>query len=169
MKDIAPLNLISALSLADGTLIDLLSALRKEAPKAVDLAMLDKDVSEARGVLGELLDRITAESHAVVAWTNTDRTEGRGSEVPLAVCEIESTAIRCGKGKHVQGANCPVTKAPALKIDGQMFSLTRIFPPTTEDLAQQERSEKREAALERARKAGLSEDDIQAIVDAFAS
>ena len=29
-----------------------------------------------------------------IAWTNTDLTEGRGVQIPLAVCESQTTAKR---------------------------------------------------------------------------
>lgn len=100
-----------------------------------------------------------------VAWTNTDRIEGRGRDVPLAVCETEATAIRLGRGQYVQGSNCPVTKEEAVSPIG----ITRhywlvpgtIEPPSTKDVKQQRAIDEREAAKQRALDAGLSEEDIK--------
>jgi len=39
-------------------------------------------------------DAPSSERIVYVAMTNTDLTEGRGWQIPLAVCEAESTAIR---------------------------------------------------------------------------
>lgn len=96
-----------------------------------------------------------------VAWTNTDRTEGRGKRVPHAVAEIRETAERLGEGAHVQGTDCPVTKETAYKVEDGVMSYWlvpgKIMQPTEED---KERAEAR-AAEEKARELGMSEEDIQ--------
>lgn len=46
-------------------------------------------------------------------YTNSDLTEGRGYHIPLALCESESTAVRLGKKKYVQGSDCPVNELTA--------------------------------------------------------
>lgn len=69
-----------------------------------------------------------------VAYTNTDCTEGRGYDIPIAVCELEVTARRLARGRHVQGSDGPVRPVDA----------------------------KREA-LEKARAAGLTEGDLSAL------
>jgi hypothetical protein len=43
-----------------------------------------------------------------VAYTNTDCTEGRGRDVPIAFCAAEATAIRLARKKYVQGSDGPV-------------------------------------------------------------
>lgn len=107
-----------------------------------------------------------------VAWTNTDCTEGRGYEVPLAVCAAESTARRMGERGGVQGTACRVSQRVAIRLDGRGGWLVpgRIHPPNREDEKEESRLEaEREAArrkreaLERAKAAGLSAEDIEAL------
>jgi hypothetical protein len=40
-----------------------------------------------------------------VAYTNTDCTEGRGYDVPIAVCAAEATAVRLARKQYVQGSD----------------------------------------------------------------
>lgn len=98
-----------------------------------------------------------------VAWTNTDLTEGRGRQVPLAVAELESTAIRLGHAGSVQGSNCGVTSVTAVKVGGHWLAPSIIHAPTPADERAQERTRQRRAAVDRAREAGLSEEEIKAI------
>ena len=98
-----------------------------------------------------------------VAYTNTDCTEGRGYDIPIAVCESETTAIRLAKGRYVQGSNGPVRKVEVIEVDGEFFyptSAVKLVPPTKEDLAQDALLEAKRVAIEKARSAGLTEEDI---------
>ena len=98
-----------------------------------------------------------------VAYTNTDCTEGRGNDIPIAVCESETTAIRLAKGRYVQGSDGPVRKVEVIEVDGKFFyptSVVKLTPPTKEDLAQDALLEAKRVALEKALSAGLTEEDI---------
>lgn len=104
-----------------------------------------------------------------VAWTNTDCTEGRGKSVPYAVCTAESTARRLGKERGIQGSDCPVTQEIAVRVKGSLWlAPCEIHYPNDADAREEKRLEaKRQAeqrkheALERAREAGLSDEDIE--------
>jgi hypothetical protein len=105
-----------------------------------------------------------------VAWTNTDCTEGRGQQVPLAVCEAEATALRKGHRGSVQGSDCSITKSIAVRVEGQTgwFAPARIHAPTREDEGVERSLEAKRAAaqakreaIERARAAGMSDADIK--------
>ena len=101
-----------------------------------------------------------------VAFTNTDLTEGRGYQNPLAVCEIEATAVRLAKGKYVQGSDCPVRGVDLIMVDGKWFApieVVNIQSASEQDLAVQVLADRRRMAIEKARAAGLSEDDIKAM------
>ncbi len=98
-----------------------------------------------------------------VAWSNSDLTEGRGYSIPYAVCESKSTALRLGRKKSVQGSDCRVTREIALKVDGKWLGPTRIERSSKEDDAGDERIAKRIAAIEKAKAAGLTADEIAAI------
>ncbi|MCC5904075.1 MAG: hypothetical protein JJT87_19360 [Halomonas sp.] len=108
---------------------------------------------------------------------SADGTEGRGPNYVMAVCEAESTARRMGKGKDVQGSDCGIVPTVAVRIGNQAYatpcswlSPCRIYEPTAEDkIAERELQHQRTAeqrkqkALSRAKAAGLSDDDINAL------
>lgn len=115
------------------------------------------------------------ESRTVYAtMTNSDRTEGRGYEYPIAICESLITAKRLGKGKCVQGCDCRVIEVEIIKIDGKPYieiSAIDLIKPSKEDIAEQEEIDRKEAmkaarnaAIEKARAAGLSDSDIEALI-----
>lgn len=98
-----------------------------------------------------------------VAWTNTDCTEGRGRQIPKAVCEKEATAIRLGKKGSVQGSDCNVTECTAVKVNNTWLVPGDIKPESKEDEAAQKRIDAKRAALEKAKAAGLTEEDLRLI------
>lgn len=102
-----------------------------------------------------------------VVWQNTDLTEGRGYLVPIHVCESETTAYRMAKGKGVQGSDAEVSFGEAVKHMGHWCAPVQVIKPTAKDVegdarkaSAREADRRRYEALERARQAGLSEDDI---------
>lgn len=108
-------------------------------------------------------DKITNLRHAFVAWTNTDLTEGRGWQIPLAVCETEATAIRLGKKGSIMGSDCAVTKVEVFRISGVWYGPIQLVRPSDEDKNEQSRIDARRAAIEKAKAAGLSDEDIAAL------
>jgi len=115
------------------------------------------------------------ESLAVfVVMTNKDLTEGKGGDEPLMLCETATTAARLGKGRYVQGSDCPVIEVPAVKLNGEWWLPVRRIPierASTEDLAFEHqqavdaaRARAKAAALRKAQAAGLSDDDIAALI-----
>ncbi|AZV93552.1 hypothetical protein CBF45_07340 [Bordetella sp. J329] len=98
-----------------------------------------------------------------VAWTNTDLTEGRGHQIPLAVAETKETAVRIGKRRYVMGSDCPVTESMAVEIKGQWLIPGVIHAATKEDKAAEDARLARQSAVERAKAAGLSDADIEAL------
>lgn len=99
-----------------------------------------------------------------VAWTNTDCTEGRGRQVPLHVAESYEAAVRLGRKGSVQGCDCTVTESVAVKVANQWLVPGQIQYETKGDKALRLLREKRDAAIDRAKAAGLSDDDIAALV-----
>lgn len=89
-----------------------------------------------------------------VVWTNSDLTEGRGAEYPLAICKTLSTAKRLAKGKYVQGTDCSITETTLYRIRSEQHGYDNWFGPITlvepskEDLEKErvikEQEEKRE-------------------------
>lgn len=102
-----------------------------------------------------------------VAYTNTDCTEGRGTDIPIAVCAIESTAIRLARGQYVQGSNGPVRKMELVKINDQWYApsnIIKIINPTREDEITQKKLETKYEIIEKAKEAGLTDDEIKVLM-----
>ena len=97
-----------------------------------------------------------------VAWTNTDLTEGRGYPIPLAVCELETTAIRLGRKGSVMGSDCHVSKATAVFF-GCWLVPGVIEPATSADGAAQMALNARRSAEAKAKAAGLSDAELKAL------
>lgn len=101
-----------------------------------------------------------------VAYTNTDCNEGRGHDVPIAVCAMEATATRLAKNKYVQGSDGPVRTMELVNIDGKWFAPSAAFNiigPTKEDISAQAVIDAKRAALAKAKAAGLTDDDLRAL------
>lgn len=99
-----------------------------------------------------------------VAYTNTDCTEGRGWDVPIAVCKLHSTAVRLSRGSYVMGSDGPVKAFKLKEIDGQKYlsvSAVNIHKPTDEDIAAQKKMDKKIEVLQKAKDAGLSDEEIK--------
>lgn len=98
-------------------------------------------------------------------WSNTDCNEGRGYPFVQFFCETKSTAIRLSKGCGIQGSNGKVTESVGYVIDGKLYVTgVLIKNPTKEDSEQEAISSAREAALEKAKQLGLTDEDIEALI-----
>lgn len=101
-----------------------------------------------------------------VAYTNTDCIEGRGYDVPIAVCAAEATAVRLARKQYVQGSDGPVRPMELMKIDGQWYAPSaaiNVVEPTREDVAAQEAVDARREAVAKAKAAGLTDADLLAL------
>lgn len=101
-----------------------------------------------------------------VAYTNTDCAEGRGYDVPIAVCALEITASRLASKQYVQGSNGPVRSIQLVKIDGQWYApanAIHVIGPTREDEAAQKQLDAKRAVAEKAKAAGLTDEDIKTL------
>lgn len=101
-----------------------------------------------------------------VAYTNTDCTEGRGHDVPVAVAEIEATAKRLARGQYVQGTDGPVREVELKLLDGFWYVPLRavhVIPPTEDDKRVQARADERAVVLTKARQLGLTDEEIAAL------
>lgn len=101
-----------------------------------------------------------------VPHTNTDLTEGRGFDVPIAICTNEATASRLGKGKYVQGSNSPIKVMEMIKVEDTWYvpiAAVRLILPTVEDTKAAIATNDRKAAIDRAIAAGLTNSDLLAL------
>lgn len=109
---------------------------------------------------------ITNRKTVWAAYTNTDCNEGRGCDVPIAVCLSEVTARRLARGRYIQGSDGPVRAVELLEINGGWYAPSAAFSvmsPTREDDKEQARLDAKHKALEKARAAGLTDADLAAL------
>ena len=103
-------------------------------------------------------------THAYVTWTNTDLTEGRGKSIPLAICENEATAMRLGARQYVMGTDCPIECVEIVRwSNGRWYGPVHIIASTNEDDKRQAIIDAHRIAKEKAKLAGLTDDDIKAL------
>ena len=106
-----------------------------------------------------------------VAYTNTDCTEGRGHDVPVAVCKTFATATRYAVRSYVQGADGPVKQVDAHFIYGHWFvplyACVDVKAPSAEDVERQKRIDATALAVAKAKESGLTDDDIKALKGAL--
>ena len=103
-----------------------------------------------------------------VAYSNSDLTEGRGYDIPIAVCELEATAIRRAHKQYVQGTNGPVRSFDAIELDSRWYlpiQVTDVIKPSEEDKKVQKRLDEKRSAIERAKISGLTEADINILIN----
>lgn len=99
-----------------------------------------------------------------VAWTNTDRTEGRGRQYPAHVAASREAAIRLGRKGGVQGCDCDVSQAMAVRINNVWLVPGQIEPETDDDAKRRAAREAKEAVMAKAKEAGLTDEDIALLV-----
>ena len=98
-----------------------------------------------------------------LTYTNSDLTEGRGYHIPIAVSEMLSTAERLGKGKYVQGGDCPVNEVECIHVNARWYiplDCVNVIKPTNNDLA----VEKKLITLRKLKSLGISEEDLRALL-----
>ena len=93
--------------------------------------------------------------------TNTDLTEGRGFQYPIAYCEILATAKRLAKGKGVMGSDANVVEYTCIKVNGEWVAPFNLVTPSQEDVGKQKKIDARNEAIKKAKEAGLSDEDIK--------
>ena len=103
-----------------------------------------------------------ADNYCYVVLQNTDLTEGRGIERPIGWFESEWDALEFAKGKGPMGS--PANVKPFLPPD-ESGNLTigpvYIQPASTKGKRLDGLNHRHKAAVERAKEAGLSDDEIK--------
>lgn len=95
-----------------------------------------------------------------VCYTNSDLTEGKGWQIPFAYAELYSTALRLAEKKGVMGSDAEVRSCRGFRIGNQVYGPVHLEPATAVDQARDHYRINREAAVAKARAAGLTEDEI---------
>ena len=149
-------KLTEVVGMLQGTLLD--------QENNVSIQGSDEDIRIIQLAMNALQDAIVTETKNVwIAWTNTNLTDGYGTRIPLAVCECKATADRLGRGKHVQGTDCPTEKDIAVRVDGCWMSKINLIEPTDEDKKKQEKEDVARKAENKALELGLTPEDIMSI------
>lgn len=100
-----------------------------------------------------------------VAVANTDLTEGRGYNFNLVYATSPETAERLGKGKNIQGSDCPVYSATAYLInDVWYYPGVLVHQESPADSTKRVIREKQEAAIARAKELGLEAEHIDTLL-----
>lgn len=97
-----------------------------------------------------------------VIYEDSDKTEGRGTRYAVGYTNSSRAALRAAKGLGVQGT---VGFINTVEVGSSIpVSSLRYFKPSSDDLMLDDAQEKRTAAVEKALAAGLTEDDIAALI-----
>ena len=99
-----------------------------------------------------------------VVYTNTDLTEGRGYQYPIAWCESRATAIRLANKKGVMGSDAEVREIYGVRHNGVNYGPVRMELSNDDDRAKDAATKARREAIEKAKQAGLSDEDLAAIM-----
>ena len=107
-----------------------------------------------------------SDNYCYVVLQNTDLTEGRGQEHPIGWFESEWDAMEFAKGKGVMGS--PASVKPFLPGEpGKPVNLPigpiYIHPFSENGLKFDKQNARHKEAVEKAKAAGLSDDEINAL------
>ena len=112
---------------------------------------------------------ITDTKEVWVVYTNTDLTEGRGYQYPIHVCGSPATAERMAERmairKGVQGSDANVSKEIAVKVRGSWLAPVSIIEPNDADRRADALNAERLRVMDKARAAGLTDDEIRMLGD----
>lgn len=104
-----------------------------------------------------------------IVMGNTDLTEGRGGQFAKHICLLETTARRLGKGKYVQGTDCPVIEVPVLWFtkDAPYIPLEVLYicEPTKEDKLKQEAINRRQEVIVKLMELGVTDEELAIVLD----
>ncbi|MAB96969.1 MAG: hypothetical protein CMK71_02730 [Pseudomonadaceae bacterium] len=98
-----------------------------------------------------------------VVYQNTDLPEGRGRELPIAVCESQSTALRLAKNKGVMGSNASVIERQAIFQCGEWLAPVQIIEPSDKEVEADRRMADFNAVIEKAKALGLTIEDLKTL------
>jgi len=92
--------------------------------------------------------------------TDSNLTEGRDWKVHVAFCASPTTAKRLARGIGVQGTDGYVDEVTVYYINGRWHAPIIIKYSSHDDIVQDELDNRRQAALEKARAAGLTDEEL---------
>ncbi len=108
----------------------------------------------------------TSIKQVYVAFTNSDCTEGRGYDIPIAVCELEITAMRLAKNQYVQGSDGPVRSFEVKDLDGVKYIPVVAVPLHKATKLEQEAQnllDSKRQVIAKAKAAGLTQNELDTL------
>lgn len=98
------------------------------------------------------------------AYTNSDLENGQGNEIPMAICVLESAAIRMGKSRYVRGKNCPVREVELLEVDGNWYvplDAVPVEPVNEYDLREEQKCQ----LMRKLKSLGLTDEELNILMN----
>ena len=102
----------------------------------------------------------------IEAWaifSNTDLTEGKGTEYISRFCRIRSTAVRLAHKAYVMGSDAPVLKIELERKNKALLGPVTLVEPTEDDKRRQKIMDTHEEVISKARSLGMTDDEINMI------
>jgi hypothetical protein len=107
---------------------------------------------------------VSEKQEIYVVWTNTDLTEGRGKQIPIAYSVSMRCALRLAKGKGVMGSDADVRSFTADLRNGYVCAPVQLVEPTKKDIDLDDNDARRQSAIDKALQLGVSEDELKLIM-----
>jgi hypothetical protein len=105
-------------------------------------------------------------SKLYVVFTNTDLTEGRGYQIPIAWSVNKYTAQRMARGEGVMGSNADVRVVDTLLVEGKQYlalDYVLLEHPTKEDKLKEQQEEERNTILTKMKELGVTEEMLNGL------
>jgi hypothetical protein len=105
-------------------------------------------------------------SKLYVVFTNTDLTEGRGIQVPVAWSRNKYTAQRLAKGQGVMGSNAEVKSVDTYDVLGVQYiplACVHVKYPSKQDEDLQKQEEERNNTIAKMKALGVTDEMLQGL------
>ena len=105
-------------------------------------------------------------SKLYVVFTNTDLTEGRGIQVPVAWSRNKYTAQRLAKGQGVMGSNAEVKSVDTYDVLGVEYiplACVHVKYPSKQDEDLQKQEEERNNTIAKMKALGVTDEMLQGL------
>jgi hypothetical protein len=105
-------------------------------------------------------------SKLYVVFTNTDLTEGRGIQVPVAWARNKYTAQRLAKGQGVMGSNAEIRSIDIYDVLGVEYiplACVHVKYPSKQDEDLQKQEEERNNTIAKMKALGVTDEMLQGL------
>ena len=98
-----------------------------------------------------------------VVMQNTDRTEGRGEELPITVTLNETVAVDASKGQGVMGSDAHIKRAAIFYNGAQPYGPVKLHKPSNHQIQRTQELEAKSAVISKAKDLGLTQGEIDTL------